>query len=135
MGYRSQVFYGASFPSDDEATAAMLAAKLKFDFNDAEDRDWFWDDKCEVSNNRIVFMVDSIKWYDSYAPIINIINMFTWFNEELGAHVRFIRVGEEQDDIEDSYLGGHSDEGEYEDDVLRYEVYTETYIVTPWGKV
>ena len=132
MGYRSSVFYGATFPTDIEASTAMLAAKLKFDFDDAEDRDWFWDNKCEVSNNRIIFMVDSIKWYTKAAPIVNIINMFTWFNEELGANVRFIRVGEEQDDIDDHTLLGAD---EYEDELLQYEVYTETYIVTPWGKV
>ena len=135
MGYRSQVFYGATFPTDDEANSAMVAAKLKFDFGDKHENDWFWDNHCERSNNRIIFMHDSIKWYTSYDSIVNIINMFTWFNEELGAHVRFLRVGEEQDDIEDSYWGGHSNEDEYEDDIIQYEVYTQTTIVTPWGNL
>jgi hypothetical protein len=135
MGYRSQVFYGASFPTDDEANAAMMAAKLKFDFGDKHDNEWFWDDHCEVSNNRIIFMHDSIKWYTSYDSIVNIINMFTWFNEELGAYVRFLRVGEEPEDIENNYWGGHPIEDEYQDDVLEYEVYTQTTIVTPWGSL
>ena len=133
MGYRSQVFYGATFPTDDEANAAMLAAKLKFDFGSEIDNDWFWDNHCERSNNRIIFMHNSIKWYvdGSYDGVNNIIRIFDWFHEELGATVRFVRVGEEQDDIDDQFWQGE-DGG---DEVIEYEVYTSTNIVTPWGSL
>jgi len=128
MGYRSQVFYGASFPTDEQAEAAMMAAKLKFDFGEAVENSWFWDDHCELVNgHRIIFTHSAVKWYDTYDSIINITSMFEWFQSELGAHVKFVRIGEEMDDIE--IIDDHDD---YEDDVF-YEVYPNISLQTPWG--
>ena len=62
--------------------------------------EWFggeaqWDDK----NQRLVFEMQDVKWYDGYEDVKAFDTMLTEITE-LGYCSEFIRIGEETDDIE-----------------------------------
>ncbi len=88
MGYRSQVALGLCTEADQllKANAEMipeLAALIKDSESDAPER-YFW---------------DSIKWYESFDEI-DAMNRFLAFLECHDWQFGFIRLGEEENDIE-----------------------------------
>lgn len=88
MGYRSQVALGLCKEADQllKANAEMipeLAELIKDSESDAPER-YFW---------------SSIKWYDSYKEI-DAMNRFLEFLECHDYQFGFIRLGEQEDDIE-----------------------------------
>ena len=88
MGYRSQVALALCSEADEllQANAKWipeLAELIKDNESDAEER-YFW---------------SSIKWYDSF-PEIEAMNSFMAFLEHHDWQFGFIRLGEEEEDIE-----------------------------------
>ena len=88
MGYRSQVALGLCTEADQllKANAEMipeLAALIKDSESDADER-YFW---------------SSIKWYDSFKEI-DVMNRFLEFLEYHDYQFGFIRLGEEEEDIQ-----------------------------------
>jgi phosphopentomutase len=122
MGYRSDVLYAAGFQSEEQAEAAYVAAKLKYKADD------YLMGHIKLEGSRIVGLFDGVKWYDGYDDVDTINNMFRdFFAEELKAHVRYIRIGEEETDIENE---DYYDEFE---DALLMDCYVVSKIQSPWS--
>jgi len=105
MGYRSEVAFVISFETKEELDN-YLAPRL-LDENIKNDRDNFsrisWDDAS------VLYHVENIKWYDTY-PEVQALTKLYKDTIEAGGSYRFIRVGEEDKDIEEEY--GESDKTE-----------------------
>jgi hypothetical protein len=106
MGYRSDV-QALIYPANGD-TNLLEYDKLKLLFGttfkdvfEAWGPDYFsWDDKHRV----LKFDANSVKWYDSY-PEVASFPKFLADVQELGYEYEFIRIGEEDDDIETDSTG------------------------------
>ena len=56
----------------------------------------YTDDKFD-KGNYVIYQINSIKWYESYPEIVSIVKFLDQLNDE---DYGFIRLGEENDDIE-----------------------------------
>jgi hypothetical protein len=123
MGYRSDVAYTIRFNSDHDennkqsfftflaeakAKAATAACFLE--------REWV-EFVVDEARFRINFAVDGVKWYESYEDVKcheALLDLAAeWANDEdnnSGIGFMFVRVGEENDDVEQRY-GGEYDHG------------------------
>ena len=106
MGYRSDV-QALIYPLGGEDNL-LEYDKLKLLFNttfkdvfEAWGEDYFsWDDKHRV----LKFDANSVKWYDSF-PEVALFPKFLADVQELGYEYEFIRIGEEDDDVETDRTG------------------------------
>jgi hypothetical protein len=106
MGYRSDV-QAIIYPSGGDQNL-LEYDKLKLLFNttfkdvfEAWGPDYFsWDDKHRV----LKFDANSVKWYDSYPEVQKFVQFLTDV-AGLDYQYEFIRLGEEDDDIEDDRTG------------------------------
>jgi hypothetical protein len=106
MGYRSDV-KALIYPAGGEHNLLnydKLKTLMNTTFKDVLDYwsdDYFtWDDKHRV----LKFDANSIKWYDSYPEVTRFIK-FLEEAHELEYEYEFIRLGEEDDDVEDDRTG------------------------------
>ena len=106
MGYRSQVVLAIAEPLIPQfmVTLAKCPAARPLCFGDAEHQRDFQGEK-----GSFFFEWDSIKWYDSFQEVQAIEDFLNWAedrhtigDEEIDGddHFRFVRIGEEYDDIE-----------------------------------
>jgi hypothetical protein len=120
MGYRSTVAFVISF-KDKETLDNYLAPRL-LDEHIKNDRENFsriaWDDAS------VMYYSEEIKWYDNYEDVIALTKLYKDTIEAGGAY-RFIRVGEEDKDIEEEYAESDTTEPFWDD------FYPVTSIVTP----
>ena len=120
MGYRSTVAFVISF-KDKETLDNYLAPRL-LDENIKDSRDNFsritWDD------SSVLYHVEDIKWYDTYPEVQALTKLYKDTIEAGGAY-RFIRVGEEDKDIEEEYAESDTTEPFWDD------FYPVTSIVMP----
>jgi hypothetical protein len=120
MGYRSTVAFIISF-KDKETLDNYLAPRL-LDEHIKNDRDNFsriaWDDASAM------YYAEVIKWYDDYENVKALTKLYKDTIEAGGAY-RFIRVGEEDKDIEEEYAESNTTEPFWDD------FYPVTSIVTP----
>ena len=106
MGYRSDVQALIYPQSGDENLLEYDKLKLLFnttfkDVFEAWGKDYFsWDDKHRV----LKFDANSVKWYDSYPEVEKFVQFLTDV-AGLGYEYEFIRLGEEDDDVEDDRTG------------------------------
>jgi hypothetical protein len=122
MGYRSDVAYTIRFVSDDDTRNRQsfytFLAEAKSNVAIAGCFNAHWN-RVEVDEVRlrINFTADNVKWYEDYADVqchealINLAN--EWVNDELNNSeiaYRFVRVGEEVEDVE-SRTGGTAEWG------------------------
>lgn len=106
MGYRSDV-QALVYPANGD-TNLLEYDKLKLLFGTtfadvftAWGEDYFsWDDKHRV----LKFSANSVKWYDSFPEVGKLVS-FLADVQELGYEFEFIRIGEEDDDIETDSTG------------------------------
>jgi len=106
MGYRSDV-QAIIYPLGGDQNL-LEYDKLKLLFNttfkdvfEAWGEDYFsWDDKHRV----LKFDANSVKWYDSYPEVQKFVQFLTDV-AGLDYQYEFIRIGEEDDDIEDDRTG------------------------------
>jgi len=106
MGYRSDV-KALIYPVSSEHSLIeydKLKLLMNTTFKDVLDswgnESFSWDDKHRI----LVFNANSIKWYESYPEV----DMFPKFLEdvhELEYEYEFIRLGEEDDDVEEDSTG------------------------------
>ena len=99
MGYRSDVstvIYG------DDRTAekyALLKTLMNTTFKvayDAWSADVIWHDtKCVLE-----FFIEDVKWYESYPDVMAFLTMLENLREIEGYNYEFVRVGEQDDDID-----------------------------------
>jgi hypothetical protein len=120
MGYRSTVAFVISF-KDKETLDNYLAPRL-LDENLKNDRENFsriaWDDAS------VMYYSEDIKWYDDYEDVKALTKLYKDTIEAGGAY-RFIRVGEEDKDIEEEYAESDTIEPFWDD------FYPVTSIVMP----
>jgi len=106
MGYRSDVQALIYPASGDDNLLEYNRLKLLFNttFQDvftAWGEDYFsWDDK----HRALKFDANSVKWYDSY-PEVGKLTQFLSDVQDLGYEFEFIRLGEEDDDVETDSTG------------------------------
>ena len=106
MGYRSDVQALIYPPSGDQNLLEYDKLKLLMNttFKDVYESwgdDWFtWDDKHRV----LKFSANSVKWYDSYPEIERFIKFLAEVRD-LEYEYEFIRIGEEDDDLETDSTG------------------------------
>ena len=123
MGYRSDVAYTIRFNSDhDENNKQSFFTFLAEAKSKAATAACFLESEwvefqIDEARFRINFAADGVKWYESYADaqcheaLIELAN--EWVNDEdnnSGIAYMFVRVGEENDDVEQKY-GGEYDHG------------------------
>ena len=107
MGYRSHVVLAIAEPLVPQFMVTMAkcpeARALCFGDTDKQERD-FQDEK-----GSFFFEWQGIKWYDSYEPIRAITDFMDWAQDRMeieGKEIdgedfyRFVRIGEDYDDIE-----------------------------------
>ena len=120
MGYRSTVAFIISFKTKEELDN-YLAPRL-LDENIKDSRDNFsrisWDDAS------VLYHTEDIKWYDTYPVVQALTKLYKDTIEARGAY-RFIRVGEEDKDIEEEYAESDTTEPFWDD------FYPVTSIVMP----
>jgi len=99
MGYRSDVAIAIhkdlqgeflTFLNTTELMAEIFGDMSDFELNKDYQGDGHW-----------LFTVDSVKWYSSYKDIQMFEKFFTAMDEEETPLYRFIRVGEQNDDVEE----------------------------------
>lgn len=106
MGYRSDVQALIYPQSGDQNLLEYDKLKLLFgttfeDVFEAWGEDYFsWDDKHRV----LKFSANLVKWYDSFPEVGKLVS-FLADVQELGYEFEFIRIGEEDDDIETDSTG------------------------------
>ena len=120
MGYRSTVAFVISF-KDKETLDNYLAPRLLEEYI-RDERDRFerisWDDAS------VLYHTEDVKWYD-HLPDVQAFTRLYQNAVDAGGAYRFIRVGEEDKDIEDT--SGESDKVEaFQDDF-----YPVTTIIMP----
>ena len=106
MGYRSDV-KALIYPQGGEHNLLnydKLKLLMNTTFKDVmdywEDPYFTWDDK----HRALVFDANSVKWYDSYPEIVRFIK-FLQEVHELEYEYEFIRIGEDDNDIETDSTG------------------------------
>lgn len=97
MGYRSDVAYVIKFENMD----TLNAFKVSTLFEDKDMRGAL--DECETDEKRVLirFSAESVKWYESYPDVDSHERLISAAcDEPFKAGVRFVRIGEDYDDIE-----------------------------------
>lgn len=97
MGYRSDVAYVIKF-ADKETLDAFKVSTL---FEDTAMREALAD--CETDEKRVLirFSAESVKWYESYPDVDSHERLMSAAcDEPFKAGVRFVRIGEDYDDVE-----------------------------------
>lgn len=108
MGYRSQVAYVIAFDED----ANVMGKFINYVMGSGDEHMINALKECEVdfASNRINFYQSDVKWYESYEDVKGHTRLYELVvNEETPfyphAHARFVRVGEEYEDIQTDDFG------------------------------
>lgn len=109
MGYRSDV--GALFYTQDESKVGVIKMWLR---ENLPFKDWEWSpDAFYEEEDGFRFFVEDVKWYDTYPEIERFnevsekfVELFCDIDDAYGAY-EFIRIGEEDEDIEKKSAGDH----------------------------
>ena len=104
MGYRSNVVYALEFRELNCKRKFVVMAKLDPQFNEALK-------ECEhVDDDKLYLYAefDWVKWYDDYEDVKCHMDMLSHLDENKldGVSAKFVRVGEEHDDIEEIVYAG-----------------------------
>ena len=121
MGYRSDVAYTIRFVSDDDTKnrqsfyTFLAEAKSKAATAPCFGDDHWAEVEIDETRLRINFAADDVKWYPSYPSVAcheALIDLADeWANDESNNSdiaYRFVRIGEEQEDIETKTNGSAS---------------------------
>lgn len=127
MGYRSEVAYVIAFDEDSQAMGKFINWVLAS--NDEHMITALKECEVDMDRQRINFYQEDVKWYESYADVQGHTRLKELCNDPETpfyphAHAKFIRVGEEQSDIE---------EIDYGDDPPHEDFYTVTHIELPFS--
>ena len=120
MGYRSTVAFIISF-KDKETLDNYLAPRL-LDENLKNSRENF--SRIALDDASAMYYAEDVKWYDNYEDVIALTKLYEDTIEAGGAY-RFIRVGEDDKDIEEEYAESDTTEPFWDD------FYPVTSIVMP----
>lgn len=112
MGYRSTV--GIMFKRDDQDAPSMpevLALAKTKGIWEGDKLGGHWNDDYGWSDDKFLFYVEDVKWYDTY-PDVQLMEDLYSFVEELSIESggwysgMFLRIGEQDDDVEQKTFGG-----------------------------
>ena len=106
MGYKSEVTIAIAFVTKGELDAFIAPRLLQEEI--AENKGCF--ERSEGQDNVLVFHVDEWKWYDNYPEVQAILELMREAPTYGGAY-RFMRIGEDYTDIEQSDSYGESEQG------------------------
>lgn len=110
MGYRSEVAYTIRFDSKETLNEfiALVMAKGGYEVEALRECNIYVKD--EPKDYRVSFYADYVKWYDDYDDVKSHHWLMDFAEERFDSKVgyRFIRIGEDIEDIEDVY-GGDND--------------------------
>jgi hypothetical protein len=104
MGYRSEVTIAIAFVTKGELDAFIAPRLLQKEI--AENKGCF--ERSEGQDNVLVFHVDEWKWYDNYPDVQAILELMHEVPTYGGAY-RFMRIGEDYADVEQSDSYGEVD--------------------------
>ena len=103
MGYRSDVSAVIWADKKDQTVFKEFIGKVKLAlpefFTDWKASDYGWD------ADSFVFYVESVKWYESYEEIMRFDKLWEIAQGIEGISGKFVRIGEEDDDIEQNSFG------------------------------
>ena len=125
MGYRSDVAYSIGF--EDKATLNEFIALIMV--KGGEDlqalKECAVDTNDEINYYRVNAFFDDVKWYDSFPDVQAHHRLMNFALERFEDKVgwRFIRVGEEYDDIQDDSAG--------ESNLIDYDMYVSRTLEMP----
>jgi hypothetical protein len=131
MGYRSDVGIALGFKTKDECDAFIMAYKLK------EPEVWkemivgLWD---RADERVLIGRYEDVKWYRGYDDVDAVHDMLEWAVENHDAMFRFIRVGEDYDDVAVEMDGGEDwggDQSVFLDDYVDFHRAVDTATGTP----
>jgi hypothetical protein len=109
MGYRSDVHIAVAFTCEEDLKE-VLAVYAIDPLVQQHDLLKEWEVK---EDNILLYLAEDVKWYDSSEAVQGIMHMLslvdTFYEErdEMQVAYRFVRIGEEQDDIEERYERGN----------------------------
>ena len=120
MGYRSDVAYIIRVDKE-KAKEFVALVRLKGGnmFNALKE--------CDVHAGSVVdftFAVDGVKWYDGYDSVDGHNELLAFISEEFNEHAgyRFIRIGENDDDVE-TVTGGNNNLEPWEEFYITRNIY------------
>ena len=99
MGYRSDVFAGIEFVDEATCDAWLVAAKLRSE--PARWQEMFGHGLRSADGRIVVIAHESVKWYDDFDDVKFFHDTLEWTHENFDCGYRFVRIGEELDDIVD----------------------------------
>jgi hypothetical protein len=108
MGYRSEVatvIYGDNRDADKYALLKTLMNTTFKGAYDAWSASVTWHDTKHV----LEFRIEDVKWYDGYADVAAFMQMLEEIGEIEGFNYEFLRIGEDDEDIERQNGGEHGD--------------------------
>ena len=110
MGYRSTVAFVISFKTKEQLDNYLAPRLLEEYIRDERDRfeRISWDDAS------VLYHVEDVKWYD-HLPDVQALTKLYKDTIEAGGAYRFIRVGEEDKDIEEEYAESDTTEPFWDD--------------------
>ena len=107
MGYRSDVAYVIGFDTDEKRDEFVALIRVR------GDELWTALQECGMDEHqpRINFYAGDVKWYDSFPDVQMHDKLLTFiadnYSDEGGIGWKFIRIGEEQGDIQEEEGGDH----------------------------
>jgi len=116
MGYRSEIVFvieGDVTPVIMQFSAEYMKMSAPEDLPEGTDNATFIKsilDFCTITQDSLTFHGEDWKWYSDYPDIIALTRLFTIADEGFeehgwNVHGKFLRIGEEHDDIEDKTFG------------------------------
>ena len=99
MGYRSDVSALIYGDGRSQEGYDLLKTLMNTTFKEAYGA---WDSQCEWHDHKraLEFKIEGVKWYDSYPDVQNFMRMLEIVGDMDGLNCEFLRVGEDNDDIE-----------------------------------
>lgn len=119
MGYRSDVEIRIGFRSVDEMNGFIAAIALREPEADGMEPPWcprkvlFEEFSVSTEHCVIYASYESVKWYDNFADVQAVERLMTLATELSGAMYKFVRVGEDSDDLVDEDEEGEGEYSEY----------------------
>ena len=101
MGYRSEVAFAIQFPTPEQRNAFTAAIKLGTDPIELG----CLAEYTNYDEQTYTGLFTDVKWYPDYADVKAHHTLMERAVEDHGASYRFVRVGEEYNDVEEQYGG------------------------------
>jgi len=99
MGYRSAVYAAIEFVDEGACDAWLVAAKLRSDASKWSSM--FGHGERSEDGRLVIIKHESVKWYDDFEDVRFFMETLEWTHAGFDCGYRFLRIGEEMDDVEE----------------------------------